>query len=55
MLQQILAVAASWRQEIPLHVCGIGFGGPVDFPTQTIALSTHVGGWEQLPAFRLAQ
>ena len=29
--------------------CGIGFGGPVDFPTQTVRLSTHVQGWVQYP------
>lgn len=29
--------------------CGVGFGGPVDFPTQTVALSTHVEGWAEYP------
>jgi len=29
--------------------CGIGFGGPVDFPAQTVTLSTHVDGWAQYP------
>ena len=29
--------------------CGIGFGGPVDFPTQTVTLSTHVEGWVRYP------
>jgi glucokinase len=29
--------------------CGVGFGGPVDFPTQTVTLSTHVDGWVQYP------
>lgn len=29
--------------------CGIGFGGPVDFPTQTVTLSTHVEGWKEYP------
>lgn len=29
--------------------CGIGFGGPVDFPTQTVTLSTHIEGWKQYP------
>lgn len=42
MLSQISAVVAGWRFE----GCGIGFGGPVDFPAQRIALSTHVGGWK---------
>lgn len=33
--------------------CGIGFGGPVDFSAQQVALSTHVGGWNNfdLPKF----
>ena len=29
--------------------CGVGFGGPVDFPTQTVTLSTHIEGWMQYP------
>lgn len=29
-----------------LRPCGIGFGGPVNFSTQTVALSTHLGGWK---------
>jgi glucokinase len=29
--------------------CGIGFGGPVDFPTQKVTLSTHVEGWAGYP------
>jgi glucokinase len=29
--------------------CGIGFGGPVDFPSQTVTLSTHVEGWAGYP------
>ena len=41
MLAQIETVAKPWR----FDRIGIGFGGPVDFASQTIALSTHVGGW----------
>ena len=37
----------SWR--FKPDCCGIGFGGPVDFPTQTVTLSTHVGGWAGFP------
>lgn len=29
--------------------CGIGFGGPVDFPSQTVTMSTHVAGWADYP------
>jgi glucokinase len=45
MLGRIAATAAGWLGEMKIHQCGIGFGGPVDFPAQQIALSTHVGGW----------
>lgn len=46
MLQQIETIAAEW---LPFDRCGIGFGGPVDFAGQRIALSTHVSGWENFP------
>jgi glucokinase len=45
MLRQIESIAAPWTFER----CGIGFGGPVDFPAQRVALSTHVGGWRDFP------
>jgi glucokinase len=45
MLAQIESIAQSWR----FDRCGIGFGGPVDFPRQRVALSTHVGGWQDFP------
>ena len=45
MLEQIAAIARAWRQETPIDRCGIGFGGPVIFKEQRVALSTHVGGW----------
>jgi glucokinase len=45
MTAQIESVAAGWK----FDRCGIGFGGPVDFPTQTVTLSTHVGGWGGFP------
>lgn len=46
MLAQIEALALAWQ---PFDRCGIGFGGPVDFPAQRVALSTHVGGWNDFP------
>jgi len=46
MLARIAAVARQWRRQRALDRCGIGFGGPVDFPAQRVALSTHVGGWQ---------
>ena len=49
MLENIASIASSWR----FDKCGIGFGGPVDFERQRVALSTHVGGWNDfdLPGF----
>jgi glucokinase len=46
MLGQIEEVVAEWRREASIDLCGIGFGGPVNFETQSVALSTHVGGWQ---------
>ncbi|HVX67530.1 MAG TPA: ROK family protein [Bryobacteraceae bacterium] len=46
MLAQILSIARGWRERIAFDGCGIGFGGPVDFRDQRVALSTHVGGWK---------
>jgi len=53
MLDQIRAIAQGWRLEWRLERCGIGFGGPVRFAEQRVALSTHVGGWQDfaLPAW----
>jgi glucokinase len=49
MLEQITAIGKQHR----FDRCGIGFGGPVDFANQRVALSTHVGGWNEfdLPGF----
>lgn len=44
MLARIAEIVDGW-QDKP-DVCGIGFGGPVDFPSQKVTLSTHVGGWQ---------
>ena len=45
MLAQITAIAREWMQRYRFERCGIGFGGPVHFKEQRIAMSTHVGGW----------
>jgi len=50
MLEQISTIARDWQRETPSDCCGIGFGGPVIFAEQRVALSTHVGGWRD---FRL--
>jgi glucokinase len=46
MLNEIRAIAGRWKRETGFERCGIGFGGPVNFETQMVALSTHVGGWK---------
>ena len=45
MLDQITQIGREWRRQFRLEACGIGFGGPVNFADQRVALSTHVGGW----------
>lgn len=52
MLEQITAIGAQWQRQWRFQRCGIGFGGPVRFRDQRVALSTHVGGWQDfaLPA-----
>ena len=45
MLGRIREIAHEWRRDFRFEGCGIGFGGPVDFAAQRVALSTHVGGW----------
>ena len=49
MLAQIEHLALLWQTELTYTSCGIGFGGPVLFDRQRIALSTHVGGWSDFP------
>ena len=51
MVAVIREIFSSWSREMGFRptACGIGFGGPVDFKTQTVTLSTHVGGWDQYP------
>ena len=53
ILEQLLPLIEGWQRQYAFDRCGIGFGGPVDFARQRIALSTHVGGWGDfdLPAF----
>jgi glucokinase len=46
MLATILSIARQWRERMAFDRCGIGFGGPVHFGEQRVALSTHVGGWQ---------
>lgn len=46
MLEQIASIGASWQDGDPFQAVGVGFGGPVNFATQQVVLSTHVGGWQ---------
>lgn len=52
MLDQIREIGTGWKQLYGFERCGVGFGGPVLFDQQKIALSTHVGGWSD---FHLSQ
>ncbi len=45
MLDQITTIGRAWKRLFHIEGCGIGFGGPVQFEQQRVALSTHVGGW----------
>jgi len=45
MLSQIERLAAPWVSQFGIQACGVGFGGPVDFPSQRVICSTHVEGW----------
>ena len=45
MLRQIEHIVREWRKDLSFAQCGIGFGGPVVYAEQRVALSTHVGGW----------
>lgn len=53
MLGQLAHLLADWRRDFRFDACGIGFGGPVDYASQRVVLSTHVAGWAgfDLPAF----
>jgi glucokinase len=45
MLDRITQITEGWKTRHRIERCGIGFGGPVEFDRQRVALSTHVGGW----------
>jgi glucokinase len=55
MLEQIETIWHAWKSEVTLHRCGIGFGGPVDFERQQVALSTHARGWRKFDVRRYAE
>jgi glucokinase len=45
ILDRIASIIEKWKPRFHFDRCGIGFGGPVDFERQRVALSTHVAGW----------
>ncbi|HYP07042.1 MAG TPA: ROK family protein [Bryobacteraceae bacterium] len=45
MVAQIAEIGSAWKGVYAFKNCGIGFGGPVDYAAQRVALSTHVRGW----------
>lgn len=45
MLGRIEEIVKEWQRDFRFERCGIGFGGPVNFASQRVVLSTHVGGW----------
>src|SRR5262249_45918364 len=49
MINQLTNLGREWTAATPVQACGIGFGGPVDFRTQRVGRSMHVGGWQDLP------
>ena len=49
IMTQIEELVREWRHDFHFDRCGIGFGGPVHFAQQRVALSTHVGGWNDVP------
>ncbi len=48
ILAAMETMISDWRREFKFDRCGIGFGGPVVFSEQRVALSTHVGGWDNI-------
>ena len=46
MLERIEETGRAWAVDSPLERVGVGFGGPVNYTTQQVVLSTHVGGWQ---------
>ncbi|MEQ1945653.1 MAG: ROK family protein [Bryobacteraceae bacterium] len=49
MLSQLEPLLRAWKSQLGIDRCAVGFGGPVDFPSQRVALSTHASGWENFP------
>jgi glucokinase len=53
LLGRLAPLIRDWHAELRFDCCGIGFGGPVIWEKQVVAVSTHVGGWSDfdLPGY----
>jgi len=49
MAERLATLAGEWSGAAPPAACGIGFGGPVDWTSQRVGRSMHVGGWQDFP------
>ena len=47
LMESLTPLLREWHAAERFDRCGIGFGGPVYWPSQKVALSTHVGGWSE--------
>ena len=47
MVAHISGMIRQWKSDgVQWSRCGIGFGGPVNYASQMVVMSTHVGGWD---------
>ncbi len=49
MMEQIVRIAALWKQDAEFEQCGVGFGGPVDFSLQRVTVSNVAADWQEFP------
>lgn len=49
MVARLTALGREWLAAARAAASGIGFGGPVDFPSQRVGRSMHAGGWQDFP------
>lgn len=47
ILDAVVEQCRPWATDV--DVCGVSFGGPFDFATQSCVRSMHVSGWDDLP------
>ena len=53
MLAQLAAMARAWQRDLCFERCGVGFGGPVNFAAQRVALLDARGRLAGFPAARV--